>query len=603
MLLAVAPAAAETPFRATHAAQGVAATLEISAVSGGRARAGEPALLRLRFASGDDPAGLALRGLRPAAWAEREGALSITCRERVHALLQPRIGLRAEVDFNAWHLASLSDNGALHVLDPLGGNGRSRLLTLVNLGGQAGGFAADAARDAAYASVPSAGEVVEIDTLRWMERRRIATGGAPGMLLPDPDGVHLWVGSAAGGSEVLRLDRASGEIQARIPAGEGPHVLAPLGAGIVLAASPAGASLLSDGTATPLPGLGNGFTAAAWSPLAELAVLLDTGAGRLLAVTPDGRPTAVWPVSPDATGIFLDPSGRLALVPEPGESQVTVVDLARGAVAHRIALPDARPLRIGFSRTNAYVQSAEGTRIAVVSLASLGESTTPSIAWIAAGESGLRRGEALGDLITPSPDETTMLIADPGVGLVHVYTEGMAGPTGGLRLPPVRPLALLAVDRALREVSPGLHEAVAIFPRQGPYVLPVMLQGGGFLHCFTVEVEGDEPPPPLAERLGFELAEEPQLAAGAPASLRLRLRGPVEAANAWAAAPDLQARLVQFAGHWQEVLPLRPLGQGLYAADGVTPPRDGPVLLHLESKSLGLQPGTLPHLTLHAETP
>ncbi|MGG5812521.1 YncE family protein [Falsiroseomonas sp. CW058] len=600
-LLLAAPAGAEQPagepFRATHAAQGLAVTLELAAVAGGPAVAGEPALLRLRFATGGDPAGPPARFLRPAAWAERDAGRSASCHDRVQGLLQPRIGLRAEADFNAWQLAVLADNGALHVLDPLGGSARSRLLAVVNLRGRGAALAVDAARDAAFVSVPAAGEIVEVDTLRWIERRRIAAGDAPGALLADADGATLW---AAAGEAVLRIDRASGEVRARLPVGFAPRAVVPLGPGAVLAAGEGGAALLRGHAALQLPGLGDGFAAAAWSPLAEVAVLLDARAGRLLAVTTEGQPAGLWQVAPGAAEVALDPTGRLALVPEPGEAQVTVVDLARGAVAHRVALDGAAPAGIGFSRTQAFVRSADGARIALLPLAALAGDAPPAVAWISAGDAGMQ--DAAGPTVLPAPDGNAMLIADGAQPLVHVYTEGMAAPSGTLRGPPGRALALLPVDRALREVAPGLHEAVTIFPRAGRHALPVMLQGGGFLHCFAVEIGGG-PPEPLSARLGFDLAAPDRLVAGAPALLRLRLRGPEEAAAAWMGAADLRARLVQFDGHWQEVVALRPVGDGVYAAEAVAPPRAGPLLLHLESGSLGLRPGTLPHLNLRVGAP
>jgi hypothetical protein len=177
-----------------------------------------------------------------------------------------------------------------------------------------------------------------------------------------------------------------------------------------------------------------------------------------------------------------------------------------------------------------------------------------------------------------------------------------------LRAPRGRPLALAAVDRGLREVAPGRYETRALFPAAGRYVLPVLVQGGSFAHCFDVEVGGPEGDArmPLSARLRLEYAgdEARLLPAGAPAPLRLRLSGPQgDAAEAWQEAGDLQARIVQFAGHWQALVPLRPLGEGLYEAASVTVPRPGAAVLHVESASLGLQPGSLPPILLRAVAP
>ncbi|MBV1800148.1 hypothetical protein [Siccirubricoccus sp. G192] len=599
-----AAGAEETVVRASHSAAGLTATLEIRGAAGGAPRAGELALLNLRFAAED---GGPARGLRPAAWAERATLHASECRERVRGLIQARLGRRAEIDLNAWQLVYLGDNGAVYALDPLGGNTRTRLLAVVNLGDRPGGFAEDQARDALFVALPETGEVVEVDTRRWVQRRRIAVGGRPARMALDPGGLRLWVGQdgAAGAQETVAvIERASGEVTARLAAGPGPHAVTAAGQGRAVVASPAGAAVLEAAASRPLPALGGGFSDIAWSPLAELALLLDRAEGRVLALRPDGRPVASWEVAPAASGLFPDPSGRLLLVPEPEEGRLTVIDLGRGVVAHRVPL-EGRPLRVGFSRGQAYVQREGSPQIALIALGSLVEGGTPAIAGIAVGDAGLVADAALGATIAIAPGDGAALIAAPGEQAVHVYMEGMAAPSGALRTPQARPLAIMAVDRGLRETAPGQYETQTVFPAVGRYVVPVMQQGGGFLHCFEVELPGEAAASqPLAQRLGLELAgPEGRVVPldGSPAMLRVRLHGP-EAEGAWREAADMVARVVQFAGHWQMQLPMRPLGDGLYEA-AVKPPRPGPVNLYVESASLGLQPGSLPHITLRAVAP
>ncbi|MBK1662578.1 YncE family protein, partial [Paracraurococcus ruber] len=192
---------------------------------------------------------------------------------------------------------------------------------------------------------------------------------------------------------------------------------------------------------------------------AELALLLDRTAGKVVAA---GHRA----VAPGAAGLFPDPSGRLLLVPEPDERRVTVIDLARGVVAHRVALEGA-PDRIGFSRGQAYAPHAEGGRVSLIALNSLVEGAQPAIATIAAGEGGLAAADALGATIATAPGDGAMLIAAPDDGMVHVYMEGMAAPRGALRIPQqIRPLAMTPIDRGLREVAPGSTRPR--WPRRGP---------------------------------------------------------------------------------------------------------------------------------------
>lgn len=603
-LLAGGTGAAAQPaaITATHAMAGLEARLEIRPMGGEAIRPGEPVTVSLSFTAED---GGPARGLKPAAWAERNTGRPLACRDRVRGLLENRMGRRAELDLNAWQVAYANDQGAIQVIDPVGGNTRTRSLAVVNLLGRPGGWAADEPRDALFVAVPETGEVVEIDTRRWRERRRLAVGGRPARIALDPAGLRLWVGQdgAEGATaELAVLDRGSGEVLARIPAGAGPHVPVALGNGRAAVASAEGVALLAEGGAEALPHLGGGFTDAAYSPLAEVTLLLDPREGRVIALTGEGRVAGLWEVAPGAAGLFLDPHGRLLMVPEPGEGRVTVIDLARGAVAHRVALGGA-PLSVGFSRTQAYVQSGEGSTVSLIALGSLVEAGTPAVTTIAAGESGLTPGEAFGAMVAEAPGGAAMLIAAPGERVLHFYMEGMAAPAGVLRLPQGRPLAVMALDRALREVAPGRHETQAVFPAGGRYVLPVMVQGGGFLHCFEIDFGGGEALP-LARRLKLE-AEGPEarvMRPGQPAPLRLRLRGPAEE-GAWREAGDLSARVVQLAGHWQVSLPLRPLGDGLYEAEAVAPPEAGLVNVYVESPSLGLDPATLPYIPFRAVEP
>ncbi|MBK1661416.1 YncE family protein, partial [Paracraurococcus ruber] len=199
--------AAEGPVVLTHGMAGISATLTLADAGGGPPRPGEVALLRLDFAAED---GRPARGLRPAAWGERAEVQAAACRERVRGLIQARLGRQAELDFNGWQLAVLGGNGAVYALDPVGGNARTRLLAVVNLAARAGGYAEDLAREALYVALPDRGEVAEIDTRRWVERRRIAVGGRPAALALDPAGLHLWVGQEGGAgatAEVALLDR------------------------------------------------------------------------------------------------------------------------------------------------------------------------------------------------------------------------------------------------------------------------------------------------------------------------------------------------------------------------------------------------------------
>lgn len=133
-----APVNSGSPQRVTH--EGVSVEFSAHPVLTGSGKtaellAGTQAVVRFRIV--DANGGKALTNLRPAVWidAHDPGMASDSrgCREKIQSFLQPSFDRRPTVDLNAYFILALNDEPNISVIDPYGGFGGSKLLTLIPL--------------------------------------------------------------------------------------------------------------------------------------------------------------------------------------------------------------------------------------------------------------------------------------------------------------------------------------------------------------------------------------------------------------------------------------------------------------------------------------
>ena len=470
--------------------------------------AGDDVALRVRV---NDANGRPLSGVRPRAWFV-PGRGDATLRppalnRRVASLVNGDRLAPPEMDFNRYYVIALNDDATVTVVDPLAGFGGTKLLALVALPGPGEDWVLAPDGRRLYVSVPTANRVVVIDSVVWT----VATEaqGLPGAthLALQADGHHLWVDTDEG---VAVIETDTMKVAARFATGRGPHEIA-------LDPDDRRAYVTNRGSKTltvvdarrlvPVADLdvGPDPVSVAYSSSGRAAYVAN-GLGDTVAVVGGDPPavTARVAVGAGASSIRFAPGGRLAFVTHPERDLVSVVDASVNRVVRTIealGVPD----QVAFSDRLAYIRPRESPMVRLVPLDGItGGGNTTTVLDVPGGQHPLGQGSApcAATAIAGASGEGTMLIGNPADKAIYYYKEGMSAPSGSFRNASRAPLAVLAVDRSLRAIGPGVFEAVARLRNPGDFDVVVLLDSPRFAHAFglyVADTPGRPPAPPAIE--------------------------------------------------------------------------------------------------------
>jgi DNA-binding beta-propeller fold protein YncE len=593
--------------------QGIAVKLELTAAgaAAGTAPGGPPialeegtdAVFRFRLS---DASGAPLGGVYPAAWlygaaAGAPASPASGCQQRVRELLEGSLFSQADLDLNVYYVLTLNDDASLSVVDPLFGYGGSRLLAMVTLRSPGEDWALSADRRRLFVSMPGAGQVAVVDTVKFAVTDNLAAGGRPARLGVQPDGGYLWVtaggadrtaGTAAtaapGAGSLLAFDpRTLGRV-ALIPLPAGPHDLAFSDDSRFLFVSNRDAGSLTIVDVRRLQAVATVATgrrpvALAWSKSARLAYVSDAADGTVTAVAPpaanaapgDSAAAAVVArikAEPGLGAIAFAPDGRFGFVVNTTADRVHILD----AVSNRIvqtAHVESGPDQVTFSTELAYIRHRGSETILTIPLKAIGQPGTPvTVMDVPGGQHAFGQGALASPAagMARAPGANAMLIANPADMAVYYYQEGMAAPMGSFRELERQPRAVLVLDRSLHETSPGIYEATARLPHAGRFQLAFFLDSPRVLQCFPVEVAAD--PELAAQRIHNSpprvefLVPSRTVTANRPLTLRFRLRDPASGAPL-ADLTDVEVLFFRPPGNDRGVVPAHQIEPGVYAAE------------------------------------
>jgi DNA-binding beta-propeller fold protein YncE len=510
--------------------QGIAVEVSVVPAEGTELKEGGDALVRLRLS--DATTGTPLTRTYPAAWMDPVVAVeeqALSCRQRVEGYVAGGMLKRPRVDLNSYRVLTLNDDASISVLDPLSGFGGSQLFTSLFLPapGEDWALGSDATR--LFVSMPEVNRVAVADTETFKVLTSLETGVHPGRVAVQPDGGYLWV-AHRGGVDVFdarQLTRV-----ARLGTGAGSHEIAFSDDSRWAFVTNAEARTLSVIDVRRLAkvhdvALGVRPVGVVYSPPGASA-WVATVDGSLVAVSPASKtPTARVAVEEgEAGGIVMAPDGRYAFVLHPRHDRLSILDTARRRIVQR-AKVESRPDQIVFSKELAYVRHAGSDTVLMIPLAVVGQEGTPvSVIDFTGGQNPLGAGKpSLAAGLAPAPGADAMLVANAADHLVYYYREGMAAPMGSFNNGDRQPRAVLALDRSLREKSPGSYETRVHLDAPGAWNLAFFLSSPRLLHCFPLQVAVDPAirrpaGPPARAELVDDLSA---IAAGKPASIRFKI--------------------------------------------------------------------------------
>ncbi len=562
----------------------------------------------------DPRTGAPLRGGRLLAWmklrSEGEPAPEEpACRAHIQTFLGGLLAARAEVNLNSFLLLTLNHDDSISVIEPQLSFSRTKLRSLVPLGGAAGDWALLPDGRALYVSLPTLGAVAVVDTQRFLVQRNVRVGSRPGRLALSPDGRTLWVDNEADGT-VSVLDTTTQQVVGKLEVGEGSKRFAFGEAGRTVWLSSSGAEELiavDVGSRRELGQVrvGPGASALAYSERAHALYVVRASSNEVLVVDGSRREVVQrLAVGAEPGVLSFEPSGRWAFLLYPRGERVDILDAASNQVAHSLTGFSA-PDQVSFTEAFAYVRNTGDARVTLVELSSLGKPRPPPVIHVAMGQKKPALARKLGDsaAIAPMPEGNSVIVAGTVDRSLYVYSEGMMAPRGTLLNYGREPRAVLVLDRSLREVEPGIYTAPALLRENGTYDVHLLLDSPRTPMCLEWKVSGvpeeasSVSRPPLMLKPGFEPSLG--LVAGTRTSLRFTLTPGDKGADRRPLAPE-ELQVLMFrppAGRWLERPVPRRVGEGLFEVD-VSPPEPGQYLLLVGAESRGVPLGALPDIKL-----
>ena len=555
-----------------------------------------------RFAVSDASSGTPLRGAYPAAWMDLvpagEKPDTRFCSARTKALLDGSILSKAELDLNVFYVLVLNHDATISVVDPIFGFGNSKLLALIPLAGRGEDWALSSDQKRLFVSMPEVHQIAVIDTASWQLIKNIEVGFRPARTALQPDQQYLWVAdrdTTSADSGVFVIDTADLREVQHIKTGRGIHDLAfstDNHIAFVSNGADGTVSLIDIRSLKKVSDMATGEDPAsiAFSPLSQRAYVTQKS-GTIVVI--DGTQRRIAKMIPSKAGlgqIRFAPGGRWGFVLNPDEDQLEILDTANDRLIQSGKM-EKNPDQVDFSGDFAYVRHRGSGTVLMVPLGNLGSEGKPlAPASFTGGQNPFGAGSrsSPADGIVKAPGANAVLVANPADKSVYYYEEGMAAPKGQFSNYDREPLAVLVVDRTLKDHTPGVYETVARLRRPGRYIVPFVMLSPQVVHCFEITVEPAINSPSTIKPPEVELLfqDKHQLKTGQTISLRFRLLDP-QSHEALQNLHDVHVLTALSPGLVQYRQAAVPDGPGIYAIDFV-PEQAGTYVAYVECLSHGL---------------
>jgi hypothetical protein len=170
------------------------------------------------------------------------------------------------------------------------------------------------------------------------------------------------------------------------------------------------------------------------------------------------------------------------------------------------------------------------------------------------------------DMIQPTPEGNSVIVANAPDMMLYYYVEGMMAPVGTFQNYKRRPRGLMLLDRSLSETAPGLYSLPIKLKGAGRFDVPVIIDQPRLVNCFELEVA---PSPdsrqlrPIASTAVEAQFNGNRFKLGQTASLRFKIIDPVTG-QAVTRLKDVQVLVFEPPGVWQQRQWAEEVGEGVY---------------------------------------
>lgn len=591
--------------------QGVAIefTVEPSSATAKTVKAGEDA--NIKFKVTDTTTGTPIKGLNLSAWLTLRAGAKPTdgqqCRQKIQSYLTGSMRARPDVDLNSYYILALNKSADISVIDPLLGFGGSKLLTLVMMKSPGEDWVLTNDREKLFVTLPLINQVAVIETRSWKVANYIDTGVKPTSITLQPDQKYVWIGHEGGqpaASGVTVIDTGTLKVAAQIVTGAGRHeivVSSDNRFAFVSNRESKTVSIIDVQKLTKLNDVkvGPSPVSLVLSELSKAIYAVSETDGFVTVLDAQGKLLTRIKVRPGSRVLRFAPGGRYGFVLNTRESLVSIFDAASNRVVHEVKV-GKDPDQIMFSNTFAFIRSLGTESVNMIRLATIGSEVDITEFPGGQGLPGEGSTPVRADSIVLAPEGNSVILANPVDKVIYYYSEGMAAPMGNFQNYRREPLAVLIVDRSLRETKPGIYSTTMKLPASGRYDVAFLTDSPRIAHCF--ETAADPNPllkeeSPVALRIEHQ-SREVQLQVGQNFPLRFKL---IESKTNKAKDELKDVRVLTFLGPgtWQRRDIAKPLGDGMYEVT-LNVPETGVYMVYVESASMGVRYRDMPALMLYA---
>ena len=564
--------------------------------------------VNIKFKVTDTTTGTPVKGLGLSAWISlREGdkTAPAQCRDKIQSYLTGSLRTRPDVDLNSYYVLALNKSADISVIDPLLGFGGSKLLTLVMLKSPGEDWLLTRDGERLFVTLPLIDQVAVIDTRSWKVTNYIDTGSKPTRITVQPDQQYLWIANDGKDGGVTVIDPASLKVVAKVQTGTGQHDIALSSDNQFAFVSNRESGTVSVIDVRKLETLtdvnvGPGPVAMALSDLSKALYVANETDGTVTVIEQQTHQVlARMKTKSGARSIRFAPGGRYGFVLNTKQSLVNIFDAASNRMLHEVSVGKS-PDQIMFSDTFAFVRSLETENVEMLRLATIGKEV--DVTEFPGGQAAPGRGSTpvRADSIVLAPEGNSVIVANPVDKVLYYYSEGMAAPMGNFQNYRREPLAVLVVDRSLREIKPGVYSTTIKLPASGRYDVAFLNDSPRVSHCFELSAEPNaalKEKPAVALRIEHQL-KELKLPVGQEFTFRFKL---IDTATGNPKSDLKDVRVLTFLspGVWQRRDIATSVGDGVYELK-INVPKTGVYMLFVESSSMGVRYVDLPYQMLHA---
>jgi YVTN family beta-propeller protein len=576
-----APSTSPSSISQMYEKEGIAIEFNIKSIAGQDGKdpglvAGADATVSFRLT--DKRTGQPITGLHPNAWissrSTNHSPNEAECRDKIRTYMGGLLSARADTDLNSYLMLTLNHDDTITFINPQVSFNITKLESIVTLPGPGADWTLSKNKEFLYVTLPGQSAVAIINTITRKLIGTVQTGEKtkPMRISLQPDGRYVWVG-LDDSAMVAVIDTATNKLAATVEAGAGLHNIALTSDSrfVYVTNSASGTVTAIDARTLSKIGdikLGKTPVAVAYSSASDSIYVADINGGSVTVINPAKRQiTKTVPLKRGIVAIRFDPSGRYGFAVNQVESVVSVIDASTNQVIAESPVTKG-PDQVTFSRLYAYVRGTESEKFSLIDLSEVkkGKFSPVDIQAGRLAANTLPQEIGVADMIQPTPEGNSVMIANLPDKMIYYYVEGMMVPMGTFENYKRRPHALMLIDRSLAETAPGVYSSPVRLKAAGTFDVPFLIDQPRIANCFEGKVADSpygEKVKATASTMIEPLFKGSRFKPGEAVTLRFKISDALTK-HALAGLKDVRVLIFEPPGIWQKRVFAKEIAEGVY---------------------------------------